>query len=229
VNALGTLNLLEELRLLTSPPPLVFASSSRVYGILPNLEVEPNCTRYQPLNSPIEIGEDYPLSFYSPYGCSKGAADQYVLDYAQRFALKTVVLRLSGIYGPHQLASNEYGWIVQFLERIARGQSITVHGDGLQVQDMLFVEDLVDAFLLAIQHIDKLSGQAFNIGGGKEHTISPLEFIDLIDERGIKTSVYFKEWHGQEPLFYVSNLAKFQSITNWQPTISIIQGIQKLQ
>lgn len=227
-NALGTLNLLEELRLLASPPPLIFASSSKVYGLLPNLVVEPNCTRYQPVGMRFDINEDYPLSFHSPYGCSKGAADQYVLDYAQSFRLSAVVLRLGSVYGSHQL-SNEQDWMTQSIRRVIAGQSVTLYGDGLQVQDMLFVEDLVDALLLATQHIDQLSGQAFNLGGGKENTISPLEFVDLIDEiRGEKTSIYFEKWHQKEPLYYVSDFTKFQAITNWQPTVDINQGIRKL-
>jgi CDP-paratose 2-epimerase len=134
------------------------------------------------------ISEDRPLDFHSPYGCSKGAADQYVLDYARTFGLPAVVFRMSCIYGLHQMGTEDQGWVAHFLIRAIEGKPIILYGDGLQVRDVLFVEDLVDAFLLAQQNVHTLSGQAFNIGGGLGNTISLVELLDMIGAL-----------HGQKP------------------------------
>ncbi len=242
INALGTLNLLEELRSLSSPPPLVFTSTNKVYGKLPDIQLVPNCTRYQPVGaipcgnakgvheSPlIGISEDHALDFHSPYGCSKGAADQYVIDYARTFSLPAVVFRMSCIYGPHQFGTEDQGWVAHFLIRALEGQPINLYGDGMQVRDILFVEDLIDAFLLAQENIHTLSGQAFNIGGGKENTISLLEFIELINEiHAKKPPVYFDNWRPGDQRYYVSDSSKFQAATGWTPSVNIRQGVRKL-
>jgi CDP-paratose 2-epimerase len=229
INALGTLNLLEELRSLSSPPPLIFTSTNKVYGRLPDIELQPNCNRYQPVEVLRGISEDRLLDFHSPYGCSKGAADQYVLDYARTFGIPAVVFRMSCIYGPHQFGTEDQGWVAHFLIRAIEGQPVTLYGDGMQVRDILFVEDLVDAFLLAQENIYTLSGQAFNIGGGKENTTSLLEFIELISEiHGEKPSVYFDKWRPGDQRYYVSDSSKFQAATGWTPSVSIRQGVRKL-
>ena len=178
----GTLNLLEEIRALESPPPLLFTSTNKVYGGLSDLELEKNCTRYQPLDAALRTGiaEDRPLDFHSPYGCSKGAADQYVLDYARTFGVPAAVFRMSCIYGLHQMGTEDQGWVAHFLIRAIEGKPIILYGDGMQVRDVLFVDDLVDAFLLAQANIHTLSGQAFNIGGGLGNTISLIELLEMI-------------------------------------------------
>ena len=229
INALGTLNLLEELRSLNDPPPLVFTSTNKVYGTLPHIQLVPNCTRYQPVELLNGIGVDHPLEFHSPYGCSKGAADQYVLDYARNFNIPAIVFRMSCIYGPHQFGTEDQGWVAHFLIRAIEGQPVTLYGDGMQVRDILFVEDLIDAFLLAQENIHTLSGQAFNIGGGNENTISLLEFIELINEiHGKKPPVYFDSWRPGDQRYYVSDSSKFQTATSWRPSVSIRQGVRKL-
>ena len=175
VNARGTLNLLEAIRDSDSPPPLVFTSTNKVYGGLPDVKLRVRDNRYEPEDDDLRehgIGETRPLDFHSPYGCSKGAADQYVIDYARTFGLPAVVFRMSCIYGPHQFGTEDQGWVAHFLIRALKGQPITIYGDGMQVRDILFVDDLVDAFLLAQANMPKISGQAFNIGGGPENTIS---------------------------------------------------------
>src|SRR4029450_5839093 len=178
INALGTLHLLEALRQLTQPPPLVFTSTNKVYG---NLQDEMLCThgtRYVPTDHALRvtgINEECPLAFYSPYGCSKGAADQYVLDYARIYGLPAVVFRMSCVYGPHQRGTEDQGWVAHFLLRALAGEPLTVYGDGAQVRDVLHVTDLVDAMLLAQDEIDDLSGSAFNVGGGPANTLSLLE------------------------------------------------------
>lgn len=237
INTLGTLNLLEEMRQLqlsreyspSKPLSIVFTSTNKVYGTLPNIQLQLNCTRYQPLSCKTGISEDYPLDFHSPYGCSKGAADQYVLDYARTFNIPAVVFRMSCIYGPHQFGTEDQGWVAHFLMRAIEDQPITLYGDGMQVRDILFVEDLVDAFILAQQNIHILAGQAFNIGGGLRNTTSLLEFIALIGEiLDKKVIVNYDSWRPGDQRYYVSNSSKFQSATGWVPSMSIRRGIQNL-
>ena len=220
VNVGGTLNLLEEIRALESPPPLLFTSTNKVYGGLSDLELERSGTRYQPLNAALRtgIGEDRRLDFHSPYGCSKGAADQYVLDYARTFGLPAVVFRMSCIYGPHQMGTEDQGWVAHFLIRAIQGEPITIYGDGLQVRDVLFAEDLVDAFLLAQANIHTLSGQAFNIGGGLGNTISLLELLDVIAAlNGTRPDLRSKDWRPGDQRYYVSDTRRFKAATGWAP------------
>ena len=183
VNARGTLNLLEALRALPSPPPVIFTSTNKVYGSLDDIDFQLTGDRYEPSDETVRargIGETQRLDFYSPYGCSKGVADQYLLDYARTFGLQAVVFRMSCIYGPHQFGTEDQGWVAHFLIQAMSGQPITLYGDGKQVRDVLFVEDLVDAFLLAEKNMRTLSGQVFNIGGGPANTTSLLELLDQI-------------------------------------------------
>src|SRR5688572_2657842 len=161
VNARGTLNLLEAIRGLKRPVPLLFTSSNKVYGEMEDVEIRRGEDRYEPEQAEIRrygFSEKRPLQFHSPYGCSKGAAGQYVLDYARTFGLPAVVFHMSCIYGPHQFGNEDQGWVAHFLIRALEGGQITLYGDGRQVRDVLFVEDLVDAFLLAHENIAKLSG-----------------------------------------------------------------------
>ncbi len=231
VNLGGTLNLLEELRALPDPPPLVFTSTNKVYGALPNLRLHRGATRYEPADASLHrgIGEDCPLEFHSPYGCSKGAADQYVLDYARTFGLRTVVFRMSCIYGLHQFGTEDQGWVAHFLIRTLQDQPIILYGDGLQVRDVLFVEDLVEAFLLAQEHMSELRGQAFNIGGGPDNTISLLKLLDLIaDLHGARPPVRFADWRTGDQRYYVSDTRKFRQATGWSPKVSAEEGIERL-
>ncbi|HEY9892204.1 MAG TPA: GDP-mannose 4,6-dehydratase [Candidatus Sericytochromatia bacterium] len=229
INALGTINLLEEIRRLTIPLPLIFTSTNKVYGTLPDIQLQLNCTRYQPQKIKTGINEDQPLDFHSPYGCSKGAADQYVLDYARTFNLPAVVFRMSCIYGSHQFGTEDQGWVAHFLIQTIKEQKIILYGDGRQVRDILFIDDLINAFLLAQKNIYKLSGQVFNIGGGQENTTSLVEFIELIGKiHGKKPSVDFDNWRPGDQRYYVSDSSKFQAATSWRPQINIHQGIQNL-
>jgi CDP-paratose 2-epimerase len=231
VNVGGTLNLLEEIRALESPPPLLFTSTNKVYGGLSDLELEKNGTRYQPLDAALRtgIGEDRPLDFHSPYGCSKGAADQYVLDYARTFGLPAVVFRMSCIYGLHQLGTEDQGWVAHFLIRAIEGKPLILYGDGLQVRDVLFAEDLVDAFLLAQQNIHTLSGQAFNIGGGLGNTISLLELLETIGAlHGAKPDIRMKDWRPGDQRYYVSDTRRFKAATGWAPKVNVRSGVERL-
>jgi CDP-paratose 2-epimerase len=232
VNACGTLNLLEALRTLENPPPLIFTSTNKVYGDLSDISLTQNCTRYEPEDLLIRrygINEDRPLDFHSPYGCSKGTADQYIMDYARTFPISMVVFRMSCIYGPHQFGTEDQGWVAHFLIRAIEGQPITLYGDGMQVRDILFVDDLLDAFLLAQAQMPKLSGQVFNIGGGPSQAISLLELIELITELpNEQPTVHFADWRPGDQRYYVSDTRKFRAATGWTPQVGVRQGLNTL-
>jgi CDP-paratose 2-epimerase len=231
VNIGGTLNLLEAIRARENPPPLLFTSTNKVYGGLYDLALEKSGTRYQPLDAALRTGvsEERPLDFHSPYGCSKGAADQYVLDYARTFGLPAVVFRMSCIYGPHQMGNEDQGWVAHFLIRAIESKPIMLYGDGMQVRDLLFVEDLVDAFLLAQSNIHTLSGQAFNIGGGLGNTISLIELLELIGRlQGEKQAVRLHDWRPGDQRYYVSDTRKFKAATGWAPKVNVQAGVECL-
>lgn len=231
-NAWGTLNMLEAIRTMTSPPSLVLTSTNKVYGNLEHLGFVKNATRYIPTDPALAskgISESVPLNFHSPYGCSKGAADQYVIDYARTYKLPALVFRMSCIYGPHQYGNEDQGWVAHFLINSLLGKPITIYGDGMQVRDILFVDDLIDAFLLAQHNIDRTAGHAFNIGGGPSNTISLLELLDLISELNPGDySIRFEDWRAADQRFYVTDTSKFQSLTDWKPVISVKEGIRRL-
>jgi CDP-paratose 2-epimerase len=232
INARGTLNLLEAIRVLDERPPLLFTSTNKVYGGLEDVSLQLHDNRYEPQDAAIRdngISEARPLDFHSPYGCSKGCADQYVIDYARTFGLPAVVFRMSCIYGPHQFGTEDQGWVAHFLIRALEGAPITLYGDGKQVRDILFVEDLVDAFLLAQQHMSTLQGQAFNIGGGAANTTSLLELVELIgDLCRQKPQVQFDEWRPGDQRYYVSDACKFAAATGWTARTGIREGIEQL-
>jgi CDP-paratose 2-epimerase len=232
VNALGTLNVLEAIRKRSTPPALLFTSTNKVYGDLGDVPLVLEQDRYQPQDLLLRsrgIDESRPLDFHSPYGCSKGAADQYVLDFARTFGIPAVVLRMSCIYGPRQLGTEDQGWVAHFLIRALEGEPIFLYGDGRQVRDILFVEDLVDAMIRAVADIDGLAGQAFNIGGGPLNTVSLLELLDLIEDlTGAEIGRRFEQWRTGDQRYYVSDLTKFARATGWSPTHSVEQGVRKL-
>ena len=232
VNLRGTVTLLEELRRLDSPPPLLFTSTNKVYGGLGDLVVRKRGGRYEPVEAAIRasgIGERRRLHFCSPYGCSKGGADQYVCDYAATFGLPTIVFRMSCIYGPHQCGNEDQGWVAHFLMQALAGQPITIFGDGCQVRDILFVDDLLDAMDLAIAGIDRLRGQAFNMGGGPASTVSLLELLDLIELlEGARPDVRFDRWRVGDQQYYVSDTGAFSEATGWAPKVAPLEGVSRL-
>ncbi|HEX8333944.1 MAG TPA: GDP-mannose 4,6-dehydratase [Segetibacter sp.] len=232
VNAQGTLNLLEAIRNSENQPPLIFTSTNKVYGELPDVKMVLNGDRYNPEDSVIRengVSEDRNLDFHSPYGCSKGVADQYIIDYARTFGLKTVVFRMSCIYGPHQFGTEDQGWVAHFLIQALKGKPITLYGDGKQVRDILFIEDLVDAFLLAQENIETISGAAFNIGGGVNNTVSLLELLDFMGELlEKKPTLTFDDWRPGDQKYYVSDFKKFTNATGWSPKTGTQQGITRL-
>ena len=232
INARGTLNLLEALRGCAEPPPLLFTSTNKVYGDLKDVELEVRDGRYEPTDAPLRrhgFSEERALAFHSPYGCSKGAACQYVLDYARTFGMRTIVFRMSCIYGLHQFGNEDQGWVAHFLIRALKGLPITIYGDGRQVRDILFVEDLVEALLKAQQKVGELGGEAFNIGGGPANTISLIELLDLIEQlHGTRPETHFDDWRSADQQYYVSDTRKFSGATGWKAAVDVRTGVTKL-
>src|SRR5207253_8119132 len=180
VNVGGTISLLESLRLNNPRAPLLFSSTNKVYGNLDDVELECDDEYYLPKAPRLRahgVDEHRPLDFHTPYGCSKGAADQYVLDYARSFGLPTCVLRMSCIYGPRQMGTEDQGWVAHFLIQALQGQPIRIYGDGRQVRDILFVDDAVQAYLRALVRIEQVAGRAFHLGGGAGNAVSLLQLI----------------------------------------------------
>jgi CDP-paratose 2-epimerase len=229
INARGTLNVLEAVRSAPEPPGVIFTSTNKVYGAIEDFVLAMTGERYAPAGALRAIDETRPLAFHSPYGCSKGTADQYVLDYARSYGIRSVVFRMSCIYGPHQHGIEDQGWIAHFLIRALEGEPITIFGDGRQVRDVLFVEDLVDAFLLAWEKIDTLAGQPFNIGGGAGRTASLLEVLDRIGSiTGRRPEVVHSPWRTGDQRYYVTDHRRFTAATGWQPGVGLEEGLQRL-
>lgn len=231
-NLKGTFNLLEAIRNSPHQPPLVFTSTNKVYGNLSDQNFITDNTRYYPSNKEYleeGIDENRPLDFHSPYGCSKGASDQYVLDYCRSYGLKTAVFRMSCIYGPHQFGTEDQGWVAHFIISALEDKPIVIYGNGKQVRDVLFIDDLVDAFLLAQANIDKIAGNAFNIGGGPKNTISLIEILDIIKANSAQDIVIsYEEWRTGDQQYYVSNTSKFREATGWSPKVCVKEGVQRL-
>jgi CDP-paratose 2-epimerase len=232
INAAATVDLLESVRRHNPKVPILFASTNKVYGkLLDEDGVTHEGQRYVPSGPALQAGvaENAPLDFYSPYGCSKGAADQYVRDYARVLGLRTVVLRMSCIYGPRQFGTEDQGWIAHFLIRAIRGEPITIYGDGLQVRDALFIDDAVAAWLTALERIDEVSGQVFNLGGGVNNAVSLLEMMDLIAAlRGERPSIAFAKWRPGDQPWYVSDIRRLSMALGWTPKIALREGLHML-
>jgi CDP-paratose 2-epimerase len=233
VNARGTLHVLEAVRNENPRAPVLFASTNKVYGrLLHDDEVVTNELRYRPLDNRLAAGvaETACLDFHSPYGCSKGAADQYVHDYARVFGLRTVVLRMSCIYGPRQFGTEDQGWIAHFLLQAINDRPIRIYGDGLQVRDALHISDAVAAWLAALDSIDQVAGRTFNLGGGPENTTSLLELIELIGQlRGARPQVRFDAWRPGDQPWYVSNIGAISQALDWRPRVNMRQGLRTLE
>ena len=229
VNALGTLNLLEAVRGSSNRPGFVFVSTNKVYGGLEDLEVRETDDRYYFPNLPMGIAEDRALDFHSPYGCSKGAADQYVLDYGRSYGLSTLVLRQSCIYGTRQFGIEDQGWVAWFIIAAVTGRSLTLYGTGKQVRDILYIDDLVDFFLMVSDNIDAYRGEVLNIGGGAERAVSLLQLLKLIESvLGREIPIEFGQARvGDQPV-YISDIGKATSVTGWVPKVSVEEGVLKL-
>lgn len=229
-NALGTFNVLEAVRLAGNDPILIYASTNKVYGGMEDVMVREDATRYRYADLPFGVPETHPLDFHSPYGCSKGAGDQYVRDYARIYGLRTVVARQSCIYGYRQFGIEDQGWVAWFIIAALMKRPISIYGNGKQVRDILFIDDLIDAYEAIVNNIGTVAGQVFNIGGGSQNTISVwTEFRPLLEEL-LGSSVPFSsaDWRPGDQPVYVSDIRKAESILSWSPKIDVSHGITRL-
>lgn len=232
INLRGTLFLLEALRRQPSPPPLVFASTNKVYGNLADITLARDGDAYLPENPALRrhgVGEDRPLSFYTPYGCSKGAADQYVLDYARGFGVPACVLRMSCIYGPRQLGTEDQGWLAHFLYSIRAGRPISIYGDGRQVRDVMYVDDAVDAYMAAWDRIADVSGAAFNLGGGPANAVTLLQILAEISElTGQSADLRFSDWRPGDQRYFVADTRRATDALGLGPAVGWRDGLRRL-
>jgi CDP-paratose 2-epimerase len=232
VNARGTLNVLEAVRSVGRAVPLLFTSTNKVYGDLRDLPVTAGPVRYTVAShSPASDGvsEMHPIELHSPCACSRGAAEQYVLEYARTFNLSATVFRMSSIYGPHQCGNEDEGWVAHFVLRALRGEPVTIYGDGRQVSDLLFVEDLIDAMIFAQANPEAVRGRPFNIGGGPSNTISRLELVALIAAlQRERPPVTFADWRAADQRFYVSDIRRFSAATGWRPRVGVREGVRRI-
>jgi CDP-paratose 2-epimerase len=230
VNAQGTFNTLEAARLSGNKPGFLYASTNKVYGGMENVRVVENETRYDYADLPEGASEEQLLDFHSPYGCSKGCGDQYVRDYARIYELPTVVFRQSCIYGTRQFGVEDQGWVAWFVIAALTGRPISIYGDGKQVRDILFVEDLCDAYDAAFQRLPQVGGQVFNIGGGRKNTISIwMEFKPILEKLlGKKIETTQSDWRpGDQPVF-ISDIRKANNLLIWTPKVGAEEGISRL-
>lgn len=230
INALGTFNVLEAARLSGHKPAVLYASTNKVYGEMNEIVVEEGETSYRYADLPYGVPETQPLDFHSPYGCSKGAGDQYVRDYGRIFDLPTVVFRQSCIYGPRQFGIEDQGWVAWFVIAAVTGRPITIYGDGKQVRDVLYVEDLLDLYDLAVENLDTAAGNVYNVGGGPDNTLSIWqEFGPLLEdllEKDIPVS--WGDWRPGDQKVFVADIRKAQRELGWKPRYDVRSGVKRL-
>jgi CDP-paratose 2-epimerase len=229
-NALGTFNVLEAARQSGDDPIILYASTNKVYGGMEDIEIVEQPTRYWYADYPLGIPETQPLDFHSPYGCSKGAGDQYMRDYARIYGLRTVVLRQSCIYGYRQFGIEDQGWVAWFIIAAIKGRQFSIFGDGKQVRDVLFIDDLLNVYEAAVKNIDKSAGQVYNVGGGPSNTMSIwVEFEPLLEEfLGKPISITMADWRPGDQRVFVSDIRKAERELGWQPEVSVRNGVYKL-
>lgn len=230
INAQGTFNVLEAARLSGRQPVVLYASTNKVYGGMEDMRIVENQSRYEYADFPYGVPETSSLDFHSPYGCSKGCGDQYVRDYSRIYGLRTVVFRQSCIYGLRQFGIEDQGWVAWFVIAAIKGLPITIYGDGKQVRDILFIDDLLDCYDLALANIDTVSGKVYNIGGGAQKTISIWrEFgpmLELLLGRPIVTAQ--GDWRPGDQKVYISDIRKAEQELGWKPQISVEEGVRRL-
>lgn len=235
VNALGTINLLEAVRKIVPKTMVIYSSTNKVYGDLRTFTFDEMETRYTCREAPHGFDEQTPLDFHSPYGCSKGSADQYMLDYYRIFGLKTVVFRHSSMYGGRQFATEDQGWIGWFCNEALRvkntqnAKPISIAGSGKQVRDVLHAKDMVELYFSAIENIENISGEAFNIGGGRNSSMSLLELLKYL-EIYIKTNIKIQKNLPRESdqLVFVANTEKAHRLIGWEPKVPLLDGLNEM-
>jgi CDP-paratose 2-epimerase len=229
-NALGTFNVLEAVRMKVAHAIILHASTNKVYGGMEDVEIEPRDGRWAYKDLPLGCAEERPLDFHSPYGCSKGAADQYVRDYARIYGLRTVVFRQSCIYGFRQFGVEDQGWVAWFTIRSVQGAPVTIYGDGRQVRDVLFIEDLVHAYSMAIERIDQAAGRVYNVGGGSANALSLRELVSKLDAlNGRLLEVSYSDWRPGDQKVFIADIRRIESELGWTPKVSVDAGLARLQ
>jgi len=230
VNAAGTFNVLEATRVCGEKPLIIYASTNKVYGEIEDIRVVEEETRYSFKDLPAGVTEKQLLDFHSPYGCSKGCGDQYVKDYSRIYDIPTVVFRQSCIYGKRQFGIEDQGWVAWFVIAAVVGKSITIYGDGKQVRDLLFIDDLMNAYDLVIEKKESTKGQIFNIGGGIENSVSIWrEFGPILEKiHGEDIPVKIEEWRPGDQKIYISDISKVKKYLGWSPKISVEKGLSLL-
>jgi len=235
INVLGTINVLESVRVHSPESMIFFSSTNKVYGDLEWVEFEEEETRYKALNYPLGFDEKTPLDFRSPYGCSKGAAEQYILDYSRVYDLKTVVFRHSSMFGERQFSTYDQGWIGWFCLRaleISKKENsgkFTISGNGKQVRDVLFADDMVNLYYQSIKSIEKIKGNVFNIGGGMQNSLSLLELFKYLEDY-LNISMDYKElpWRKSDQKVFVADISKVENMVGWTPKTSKEDGIKTM-
>ena len=228
-NALGTFNVLEATRLSADKARFIYSSTNKVYGGMETIKVTEKENRFEYENLPNGIPESALLDFYSPYGCSKGSADQYTRDYERIYGMSTTVLRQSCIYGPRQFGIEDQGWVAWFIIASLLKKPITLFGNGKQVRDVLYVEDLVKCYETCLNKSTLSQGKIYNVGGGAKNTMSLLELLSFLEElQGEKTEYSFSDWRAGDQPVYISDISKIKSELGWSPTISVNEGVKKL-
>lgn len=234
INVLGSFNLLESVRKFSPNSVIVYSSTNKVYGDLEQFNYLEKETRYELEEFPLGLSENVNLNFSSPYGCSKGAADQYMLDYNRIFGLKTVVLRHSSMYGGRQFSTYDQGWVGWFCEQAVRFKNgdmtpFTISGNGKQVRDVLHADDMISLYFSIVKNIDKISGQAFNIGGGIKYSLSLLELFALLEDE-LKVKLNFTKLPPRESdqKFFVADISKINKMTGWVPKVDPESGLKRM-
>lgn len=226
-NVLGSFNLLELARVSRKKPVMLYASTNKVYGNKSKVQIKDN--RYVQVESPEGLNEEALLSFETPYGCSKGAADQYFLDYYRTFQIPTVVFRQSCIYGTNQYRFEDQGWVAWFSICAALGKPVTIFGDGNQVRDCLYIDDLTDVYEKSILNIRGAAGEVFNIGGGPEYSLTPNECLQILqDKLGKKLAIYYADWRLNDQKVYISDVRKAERLLGWEPIVGPEEGLDRL-
>lgn len=229
INALGTFNLLEAIRLHNSETTLIYASTNKVYGEMEDLNIIEKDGRYMYQDLPEGVNEERNLDFHSPYGCSKGSADQYCRDYSRIYGLKTIVMRQSCIYGYRQFGVEDQGWVAWFCIAVVLGKQITVYGDGKQIRDVLFIDDLVRAYELAYENRDRIAGKVYNIGGGPKNTLSLHELIRYLEKlKGKKISLAYNDWRPGDQKVFIGNISSAEKDFGWKPVVTPYEGVRRL-
>lgn len=229
INALGTFNLLEAARQHCPEAVFIFASTNKVYGKIDGAKYKLDGSRYAYVDRPHGIDEQQALDFLSPYGCSKGAADQYTLDYARIYGIPATAFRQSCIYGTRQFGIEDQGWVAWFTIASRLRRNITIFGDGKQVRDVLYVGDLLRAYEAAIVAPDKVAGQAFNVGGGPRNVLSLVELVELLEKKlGRKIPLKWDDWRPGDQRVYISDIRKLETVLGWAPEVGVAEGVGKL-